>query len=102
MTYNDDVTITKIIREGVFVLVSDSTETPKEWSDSVEKSIKESPETKSSTTLKGNTVLLSSGIPSKDMSSTVKMIIDDKSIQIISTKLDTVYLMDVLESMFEN
>ena len=102
MAYSDDVTITKIIKEGIFILISDASETPEEWSDSVEKSIKESPKTMSYTTLKDSTVLLISGIPSKDMSSTVKMIVDDKRIEIISTKLDTAYLMDVLESMFEN
>lgn len=101
MTYNNDVTITKIIKEGVFILVSDTSETPEEWSASVKKSIGESPDA-ISITLKDHHVLLISGIPSKDMSSTVEMVVDDKKIQIISTKLDTAYLMDVLESMFEN
>lgn len=101
MTYNNDVTITKIIKEGVLILVSDTSETSEEWSASVKKSIGESPDV-SSTTLKDHPVLLISGIPSKDVSSTVRMVIDDKKIQVISTKLDTAYLMHVLESMFGN
>ena len=99
--YDDSVTGTKIIQEGILFLISSTSETAEEWADSVSKSVNESPDVQSLTTLKGHEVLLVHGIPSKDMSSTVKMVIDDKKIQIISTKLDTSYLMDVLESMFE-
>lgn len=102
LQYDDSITITKIIQEGVLFLVSDTKDTASQWSEHVAQSVKDAPDIRSSDVFRGHDILLINGIPSKDMSSTLKVVIDGKLIEIISTKLDTKYLMKVFESMFEN
>ena len=102
LPYDNTTTVTKIIQEGIIFLVSDASQTTPQWSEHVAQSVKDTPDMRSSEMFKGHDVLLIHGIPSKDMSSTLKVVIDDKLIQIISTKLDTTYLMNIFESMFEN
>lgn len=102
LAYDDTITVTKIIQEGIIFLISDTSQTSQQWSNHVAQSVRDEPDIQSSEVFRNQDVLLVHGIPSKDMSSTLTAVIDDKQIQIISTKLDIKYLMNVFKSMFED
>ena len=100
--FSSETTASNIIEQGIMILVSSDSQSPSDWKKTILQMVDEAPDIRDITTLKDHDVLLVYGIPTKNVSSQVHMVIDGFQIQIISTKLDTTYLMKILDSMFEN
>jgi len=101
MPFGDDTSITKIISEGMMILLTRNSDDSLEWEKHLEDQVNGAPDVRSIVQINGHTVMLVHGIPTMKKSSRATTMIDNLQIQLISTKLDSDYLLDVLDSMID-